>query len=359
MTITSRSTASLSAEDRLAPGVHRRRPGRPRWAAALLAVPLVLSACGGGDASGTADEASTGGSTAAGAAETTAVRVADTAGMPSAFLQYGVDEGHFEDVGLDVTVDVSIGGAAAVPALVNGETQFAGSNTVSAILAASKGLPITIVAAGTRTVAEPSEDFARIVASQSSGIDDVTELEGATIAVNTLENVNDVVIKTLMEDAGADYTQVGFAEMGFSDMLPAVANGQVDGALLIEPFVTMALDQGAVEVASPYAESMEDMMVGTYMTSEEYAAENPDVVAAFQRGVEATGQAITDDPDAFREALPEVTTIEADLAGQINLPSWTAEVDVETLRFLNERMVRYGLLDEEIVVEDIVTPIGD
>lgn len=75
----------------------------------------------------------------------------------------------------------------------------------------------------------------------------------------------------------------------------------MDGALLIEPFVTMALDQGAVEV----------------------------------------------------------TTIEADLAGQINLPSWTAEVDVETLRFLNERMVRYGLLDEEIVVEDIVTPIGD
>ncbi|MGM7669931.1 ABC transporter substrate-binding protein [Microbacterium sp. A93] len=337
-----------------------RITGRTRWLAPLLAAPLLLSSCGGGGTSGPQDgaPAEDTGSTESttGTTGTTAVRVADTAGMPSAFLQYGVNEGFFETEGLDVTVDVSIGGAAAVPAVVNGETQFAGSNTVSAILAASKGLPITIVAAGTRTVADPAEDFARIVASSSSGIEDVSDLEGATIAVNTLENINDVVIMTLMEDAGADRTQVKFAEMGFSDMLPAVANGQVDGALLIEPFVTMAVDQGAVEVASPYAESRADMMVGTYMTSEDYAAENPEVVEAFQRGIDATGQAIAEDPDAFREALPEVTTIEPDLAGQIHLPVWNATVDEETLQFLNERMVRYGLLDEEITVEDIVTP---
>ncbi|MFC4428832.1 ABC transporter substrate-binding protein [Citricoccus alkalitolerans] len=338
---------------------------RSRWLAPLLAAPLLLTACGDGGTSGQGSGTGTGSPTdgaatgTGGAAGTTEVRVADTAGMPSAFLQYGVNEGYFEAEGLDVTVDVSIGGAAAVPAVVNGETQFAGSNTVSAILAASKGLPITIVAAGTRTMEAPEEDFARIVASTSSGVEDVEDLEGATIAVNTLENINDVVIMTLMEDAGADRTQVKFAEMGFSDMLPALANGQVDAALLIEPFVTMAVDQGATEVASPYAESRPNMMVGTYMTSEEYAAENPETVEAFQRGLSATGQAIAEDPDAFREALPEVTTIEPDLAGQIHLPAWDASVDLETLQFLNERMVRYGLIDEEINVEDIVTAPTD
>ncbi|VXB82683.1 ABC transporter substrate-binding protein [Citricoccus sp. K5] len=338
---------------------------RSRWLAPLLAAPLLLTACGDGGISNQESGAGTGSpaegtATGTGGAEgTTEVRVADTAGMPSAFLQYGVNEGYFEAEGLDVTVDVSIGGAAAVPAVVNGETQFAGSNTVSAILAASKGLPITIVAAGTRTMEDPEDDFARIMASTSSGVEEVEDLEGATIAVNTLENINDVVIMTLMEDAGADRTQVKFAEMGFSDMLPALANGQVDAALLIEPFVTMAVDQGATEVASPYAESRPNMMVGTYMTSEEYAAENPETVEAFQRGISATGQAIAEDPAAFREALPEVTTIEPDLAGQIHLPAWDASVDLETLQFLNERMVRYGLIDEEISVEDIVTAPTD
>ncbi|MGW9550496.1 ABC transporter substrate-binding protein [Citricoccus zhacaiensis] len=230
-------------------GTSTRR--RSRWLAPLLAAPLLLTACGDGGTSGQESSAGTG-SPAEGTATGTAgptgateVRVADTAGMPSAFLQYGVNEGYFDAEGLDVTVDVSIGGAAAVPAVVNGETQFAGSNTVSAILAASKGLPITIVAAGTRTMEDPEDDFARIMASTSSGVEEVEDLEGATIAVNTLENINDVVIMTLMEDAGADRTQVKFAEMGFSDMLPALANGQVDAALLIEPFVTMAVDQGA------------------------------------------------------------------------------------------------------------------
>ncbi|MEW1981317.1 ABC transporter substrate-binding protein [Citricoccus sp. NPDC079358] len=344
-------------------GTSTRR--RSRWLAPLLAAPLLLAACGDGGTSGQESSGGTGSPAegtatgTAGPAGATEVRVADTAGMPSAFLQYGVNEGYFEAEGLDVTVDVSIGGAAAVPAVVNGETQFAGSNTVSAILAASKGLPIIIVAAGTRTMEDPEDDFARIMASASSGVEEVEDLEGATIAVNTLENINDVVIMTLMEDAGADRTQVKFAEMGFSDMLPALANGQVDAALLIEPFVTMAVDQGATEVASPYAESRPNMMVGTYMTSEEYAAENPETVEAFQRGISATGQAIAEDPDAFREALPEVTTIEPDLAGQIHLPAWDASVDLETLKFLNERMVRYGLIDEEINVEDIVTAPSD
>ncbi|HEY4615417.1 MAG TPA: ABC transporter substrate-binding protein [Citricoccus sp.] len=329
-----------------------------RWAAPALALPLLLAtACGGGATGPEGDAATTTGNDAG--AETTEVRVSDTAGMPSAFLQYGVDEGFFEAEGLDVTVDVSIGGAAAVPALVNGQTQFAGSNTVSALLAASKGLPVTIVAAGTRTVGEPEEDFARIVASPSSGVQDVEDLEGATVAVNTLENINDVVIMTLMEDAGADRSQVKFAEMAFSDMLPALSSGQVDTALLIEPFVSMALEEGAVDVASPYVESREDMMVGTYMTSEQYAADSPEVVEAFQRGVEATGQAIAEDPEAFREALPDITTIDPELAGEIRLPAWEASVDMETLQFLNERMVRYGLIDEEVPVHDLVTAPRD
>ncbi|MFC7403334.1 ABC transporter substrate-binding protein [Citricoccus sp. GCM10030269] len=318
-----------------------------RWIAPMLAVPLMLSGCGssGGEDTSTDGEGNT----------VTPVRVADTAGMPSAFLQYGVNEGYFEEEGLDVTVDVSIGGAAAVPALVNGETQFAGSNTVSALLAASKGLPINIVSAGTRTVDDPEKDFARIMASESSGIEEVSDLEGKTIAVNTLENINDVAIMTLMEEAGADENSVKFAEMGFSDMLPALESGQVDGALLIEPFVTMAEEQGAVDVASPYVESRENLMVGTYMASQQYAAENPDVIKAFQRGISATGEAIAEDPDAFREALPEVTTIDAELADEINLPSWEASVDMETLQFINERMVRYGLTDEEVAVDDLVT----
>lgn len=85
---------------------------------------LALSGCGS-----TGDGPDQGGTEASGEVETSDITVADTAGMPSTFLEYGVEEGFFEAEGLTVSVDVSSGGAAAVPAVVSGSVQMAGSNT--------------------------------------------------------------------------------------------------------------------------------------------------------------------------------------------------------------------------------------
>jgi NitT/TauT family transport system substrate-binding protein len=63
------------------------------------------------------------------------VSVQDTAGVPSAFLAYGVEQGHFRDNELDVKVTPSQGGATVVPAVVSGDTDIAGSNLVSVLLA--------------------------------------------------------------------------------------------------------------------------------------------------------------------------------------------------------------------------------
>ena len=291
---------------------------------------------------------------ATGEPEISEITVADTAGMPSTFLEYGVEQGFFEEEGLAVKVDVSIGGAAAVPAVVSDSVQMAGSNSVSAIIAHDKGLPIQIVAAGTRASDQIEEDFARIVVSKDSEIESVADLEGKTVAVNTLENINDVTIKTLMDNAGANSSAVDFAEMGFPDMLPALSNNQVDAALLIEPFVSMAEQAETVGIASPYVETMPELMVGTYLTSTEFIENNPQTVAAFQRGLEATGAAIQDDPDAFRATLPEKSQIDPEIAEGVRLPVWRSEIDREALEFLNEKMAEYGLLEEPADIDALV-----
>jgi len=306
---------------------------------------LVFAGCGGSnDAADTAQNDQT--PAAIGEPEISEITVADTAGMPSTFLEYGVDQGFFEEEGLTVNVDVSIGGASAVPAVVSDSVQMAGSNSVSAIIAHDKGLPIQIVAAGTRASDAVEEDFARIVVSEDSEIESVADLEGKTVAVNTLENINDVTIKTLMDNAGADSSAVDFAEMGFPDMLPALNNDQVDAALLIEPFVSMAEQAETVAIASPYVETMPELMVGTYLTSAEFIENNPQTTAAFQRGLEATGAAIQENPDAFRSTLPEKSQIDPEIAEGVRLPVWRSEVDLESLEFLNEKMAEYGLLEE-------------
>jgi NitT/TauT family transport system substrate-binding protein len=106
---------------------------RPFRFAALLAALFasLLGACGDDDSGG-----------GAGDGEQASVRVQDTAGVPSAFLQYGVEEGFFEKRQLDVQVTPSQGGATVVPAVVSGDTDIGGSNLVSVLLAQGKDIPV-------------------------------------------------------------------------------------------------------------------------------------------------------------------------------------------------------------------------
>ena len=196
------------------------------------AAALLLAGCGTGAESPEAEGLDP--------AEPVAVNVAETAGVPSAYLNYGVQQGFFEEEGLDVTVDVSAGGAAAVPGLMSGGLQLAGSNTVSALLAVEKGLPITMVAPGTFGSETEGEDFSAVLVAENSDIREPADLAGSTIAVNTLENIGDVTISAALEEHGVDPAGVEFVEIGFPDMIPALERGQIDAAWEIEPFVNVA-----------------------------------------------------------------------------------------------------------------------
>ena len=216
---------------------------------AATAATLVLAACGG-----TSDAGSEGSGAEDG--ELTPVTVGVIPIVDVAPIYLGVEKGFFEDEGLDVTPELAQGGAAIVPAVVSGDYQFGFSNLTSLLVASSKGLPLKAVAAGNFTTGEPGEDFGAVVVPEDSKIKDAADLEGKTVAVNTLNNIGDTTIRKVVEEAGGDDGDVEFVELGFPDMPAAVDGGQVDAAWIVEPHLTVALEQGAKVVASNFAETV-------------------------------------------------------------------------------------------------------
>lgn len=319
---------------------------------ALMSV-LVMTSCAG--TTGTSNGDSTGGLDPASPVK---ISVAETAGAPSAFLQYGVDQGFFTDEGLDLEVDVSAGGAAAIPGLVSGNYQFAGSNVVSVILAAVKGLPVTIVAAGTRSGETTDQDFSSVLVRADSDITSPADLAGKTVAVNTLQNISEVSVRAALDNENVDTSEISFIEMGFPEMLPALDGGHVDAVMAIEPFATTGLEAGDRSILSPYVQAMPGLMVGSYATTNDYLASNPEVVEAFRRGVAGTGEAIASDPAAFRTALPDLAKVQPDAAKAMILPVWNSAVDVDSLSFIEDRMRAYGLTTDKFDVSSIVAPAG-
>ena len=315
--------------------------------ATVFAATFVLSACSGAG-SGSGDSA------APSADAPVTLNVAETAGIPSAFLSYGVQQGFFSDEGLDLVVDTGAGGAAAIPGVVSGSTQFAGSNTVSVLLAKSKGLPLKIIAPGTFATDTADKDFSAVLVSDGSPIQGPDDLAGATIAVNTLENIGDVTIKTALEASGVDVSGISFVELGFPSMLAALDARQVDAAWVIEPFVTAGLNAGDRAVLWPYVESFPGLMVGSYVASESYIADNPAIVASFQRGVSATAESIAADPDSFRTALPKLASVQEAAAQSLVLPIWKTDVDLDSLTFMEKQMFAYKLTSTRVDVSSML-----
>jgi NitT/TauT family transport system substrate-binding protein len=282
------------------------------------------------------------------------VRVQDTAGVPSAFLQYGVEEGFFEDRELDVEVTPSQGGATVVPAVVSGDSDIAGSNLVSVLLAQGKDIPVKIVAPGTFVRSERSQDFSAILAAGDGDIRTPQDLEGKTLAVNTLENVAELAAKASLSKQGVDVSEIELAEVDFPDMNGALAEGRVDAAFQIEPFVSLGLAEGHRVVDRPYVGTKPGLQIGCYFTSEQYLSENEDVVERFRQGVADTAAAIAEDPAAFREFLPEASEIPPPAAQKAILPAWKADNDQASLDLTAELMERYGVVEEKPDTSDAV-----
>ena len=328
--------------------VHRRT-ARPLLAAGLCMLAGVGAvACGGG-----ADDAR---SAEPRSDKPISIKVGDIEGAPASFLNFGVQKGFFTEHGLAVTVVKQQGGSAIIPGLVAGDLQFGGSNAVSMLLARDRGLTVQIVAAGTSVGAEPDKDFSAIVVPGDSPIRSAGDLRGRTIAVNALRNVNEIVLKSYLESQGVAPSGLKYTELGCPEMLPAVARHRVDAALVIEPYATMAQNQGARVLYRPYVGAKANLGIGTYSATEAYLRGHPAVVAAFRAAVAQTGARIAAHPDEYRASLPQTANIPADLASRVNIPVWGARMDPASLEFFADRMVRYGLVKTKPDVAAAVAP---
>jgi len=307
-----------------------------RFAAVLaLFAALLIAACGDDD----------GGGGASGKPAT--VRVEDTAGVPSAFLEYGVQKGFFKKRKLTVKVKPGQGGATVVPAVVSGSIDIGGSNLVSVLLAQGKNIPLKIVAPGTFVQTDRKKDFSAILVAKDSDIRSPKDLEGKTLAVNTLKNVAEVTAKQSLGKQGVDVSRVKLTEVDFPDMNAAIEQGRVDAAFVIEPFVTQGVAAGSRIVTRPYVGTKPGLQIGCYFTSEEYLSKNGDVVKRFHEGVAETAKSIADDPASFRKFLPTASEIPPPAAQKVILPAWKADSDQASLDLTATLMQRYDIADKK------------
>lgn len=306
---------------------------------ALAASVLLLAGCssGGGEESASPGEGG----------ELVDVKVGTIPAILSAPLFVGIEEGIFEEHGLNVEVNFADGGAAVIPSVLSGENQFGYSNVVSQLAAIDEGLPLRFVQASWAPCCEPDEDDHGVLVLPDSGIETPEDLEGANIAVNTLKNIGEVEIRRALDKLGVDHSGLTWTQIPFSDMGEALERGDVDAIWVSEPDRTPGLQKGWTQILGPGVESFPDVVSGYYSTSQQYAEENPEVVKAFRDALAEVNEFSEENPDDVRRIAAEEMGYDLDLIAEVNLPKFPVERDVEGLQEYGSAAVEYEVIDGE------------
>jgi NitT/TauT family transport system substrate-binding protein len=309
---------------------------RSRLFSLLAAATLVVSLSGCGGSSGSPSTSGSDGS----APDQVKVGVIPIVDVAPIYL--GKAQGIFAKHNIDLSTATAQGGAAIVPGVVSGQYQFGFSNVVSLMLAQSQNVPIKAVANGNNSTGDPAKDFGELVIKDPA-IKTAKDLEGKTVATNTLKNIVDTSVKDIVSKAGGDPAKVKFVELGFPDMAAALDAGRVQGIFVVEPFLSAALAKGWHAVGS-FADVDPNLCIAVYFTSSQLATQKPDLVKRFTAAMQESLAYAGGHPDAARQIVTTYTKITADQAAKLTLPKWSSTIDKASIDKLNALLVSYRIL---------------
>jgi NitT/TauT family transport system substrate-binding protein len=282
----------------------------------------------------------------AGSGELRPVRVAALPIAETGALWAAMEEGIFEDHGIEVEVVPAQGGAQAIPALLSGDIQFAIGQPFGPFRADLQNLGVVIIGDYADSL-EDGKDVNAVVSLADSGITDPADLAGKRVAVNSLGAAGDVTIMKAVEDAGGDPTTIEFVEVAFPDAQAQLEAGNIDAAWVPDPFMSNVVNDGGNIVVHPYQATIPGLSVLTTITTQELMDSDPELVADFAAAMTEALDWAADNEDAVRAAISTNMEIPEEAAAGITLPTFTSELEVSDLEELAALAVEFGVLDAE------------
>jgi aliphatic sulfonates family ABC transporter substrate-binding protein len=256
--------------------------------------------------------------------------------------------GYFEKEGLDVEISTFSYGPPIIEAIASKSVDFGLLGDLPVFSGIANGIDITIPA-----IASSSYLSYGIIARKASGVQTLGDLKGKKIALPFGSNVQPL-LHLYLEKAGVKETEIELINLSAIDAVGAILAGQVDAAVIWDPYLTIAVlqSQGSVSLLAT-AEGYK-LFANPVIARGEFTAKYPEQTVKFFRALNATIAWVLANEEEGMKILAEVSEVPLDVI-KINLP----KSDI-TLNLTQERIdaivssaaqsYKYGLLTQEIDV---------
>lgn len=277
-----------------------------------------------------------------------------------------MDQGYFEDVGLDVKLITTEGGGKHISSVLTGDSQaYIGGPEHIAFVAARGGEPVrAVVALSNRAnaflVASPDADV-------PEGVPFAEAIKGKTIAVGTRGGTGYSIMLYLLEQNGLDpRNDVTLIEIANSaGQIAAVNAGTAEVAMMTEPSISQGVKEGIWN--EPFASMPKELGLFAWTTlnvPQSLIESDPDLVQGMVDAVKKGLSFIQDNPDEAKAlarkefpTLPE-DDMEAMLSRTLENEMWQFDgaIPPEAWEKTKSIVTIAGLLTEEVPYEAVFDP---
>lgn len=266
------------------------------------------------------------------------------------------DNGWLEEELPGVTVNwvQSAGSNKAVEFLNSRSVQFGSTAGAASLLARINGSPIKAIYAYSRP------EWTALVANGGSGITDVGDLAGKSVAV-TRGTDPYIFLLLALADHGLSESDIETVLLQHADGRNALIGGSVDAWAGLDPMMAEAeLEQGA----ELFYRAPELNTWGILNVDEEFAADHPEVVDAVLRAYERGREWSLENPDGLAEILAEAAGLNPEVAArQLERTDLTTpaigDAQRETILAAGLALQDAGVIEADVDVEATVDELLD
>jgi NitT/TauT family transport system substrate-binding protein len=276
---------------------------------------------------------------------------------PAGQAMYAKDQGFFRKRGLDVNILTFKTGTLVGTALQNGEAQFSGTPVGLLAQRMAGGAPIRGVAAG--SIYRPGSPTTLLVAAPGKRITRARDLIGKKVLIDFKGSPAHILLLRWLEQKGVPFAvaneQVTLVEYAFEDSVGPLKRGQVDAAVLPEPWATRAIRQaGAKRIALPGdAVCSQDCLLTAWAARKDVPA---DVVARFRLAIQDAAVWANKERNhtASRRILAKYAEVPASSLARMERIRYATRWRLKMAQPWIDAYARYGLLPPTFKPADLV-----
>ena len=272
-------------------------------------------------------------------------------------VYYGIRSGLFQKYGLNVEALQTNSGAAALASVIGGSTQVAFTSVPPVLQGFARGVPLRIVAPAQWYLSEAATSalFIKSDAPIRSGRD----LNGKTVAVQSLKDLNWAVTLAWIDQTGGDSSTVKVVELPNSAVLPAIEEGRIDAGSLASPFLEKGLASPKVHLlAKNYDAIAKRFQASAFASTVDYVAGHPDVMGRFVRAMHDSIVYTNTHLAETVSLVASYTGVEPDVVARSARAIDPEYIDPKDIQPVIDVEYRYKVIDRTFNADDVISSIA-